>query len=102
MSVINYGYFEGNSPQNEKEARDIVRFLVDHLEWDKHQSVNDRDSDKASKALIGMDKIKELFPEVFKLYDFASIRQKDGTYQMVIGDQYCWYDYRGLFGELAQ
>jgi len=102
MTVTNYGYFEGNSPQTEKEARDIVRFLVDHLEWDMHSSINERDADKVSKALNGMDAIKESFPEVFKLYDFASVRQKDGTYQLVVGDQYCWYDYRKQFGGMIQ
>lgn len=102
MTVTNYGYFESNSPQNEKEARDIVRFLVDHLDWDQHQSANEIDADKVSKALDAMDKIKESFPEVFKLYDFASVKQDDGTYQLVVGDQYCWYDYRKQFGGMIQ
>ena len=96
---INLGYHEVPTPQNEKEARDVASFAMMTLDRIKHD-LEKNDVAKTEICLSAMDRLKELFPEIFKLYDFASISNGDGTYHVVQGDAYVWFDFREKYKTL--
>ena len=100
MTTINLGYFSKPKPQTEKDAHDIANFALFQLDRIKYMA-DQNDPSKTEQMLSGLDEIKELFPEPFKIYDFASVDRGDGIFNLVKGDAYVWFDYRKEYGHLG-
>lgn len=99
-TIIDLGYFSKPEPSNEKEAHEIANFALFQLDRIKYMA-DKNDPAKTATMLDGLDRVKELFPEPFKLYDFSSVNNGDGIYRIVQGESYVWFDFRREYGYLA-
>lgn len=99
-AIIDLGYFSKPEPSSEKEAHEIANFALFQLDRIKYMA-DQNDPVKTAKMLDGLDRVKQIFPEPFKLYDFASIDNGDGIYRVVRGEAYVWFDFRKEYGHLG-